>query len=238
MTPQWMTAERLAKLGELCERDDHLCLKGHARCPEKSHYQWATSHQEAVAVPKAYYVHDKSLNMDFLACSMNVTEPGQVTVWEWESAYLHEAVVEETIASWKADDREQRALDWKREQQAILDGTYGKFGRLMTVRNGRASHLDPVSRDAFMAQRPEFYLKATGVDGTHFRPVAVVRVPSTDICLYVDVSAAFVQPTKPTKSQRKNARRRGKPIQEVAVTPVTVEQLCQQAVALWWNKRS
>ena len=228
MTPQWMTAERMAKLAELCERDDHLCLKGHARCPEKSHYQWATSHQEAVAVPKAYYVHDKSLNMDFLACSMNVTEPGQVTVWEWESAYLHEAVVEETIASWQADDREQRALDWKREQQAILDGTYGSYG----------SRFDPVARDAFMAQRPEFYLKARGMDGMHFRPVAVVRVPSTSVYLYVDVSEAFAKPTKPTKSQRKNARRRGKPIQEVAVTSVTVEELCQQAVQLWFNKHS
>ena len=222
MTPQWMTAERLTKLAELCERDDHLCLKGHRNCPDKSHYQWATPHQEAIAKPKPYYVHDKTLDMDLLACSLQVTTPEAVTVWEWESAYLHEAVTEETIASWKADDREQRALDWKREQQAILDGTYGSYG----------SRFDPVARDVFMAQRPEYYLKATGVDAVHFRPIAVVRVPSTDICLFLDVSAAFV---KPTKSQRKNARRRGKPIQEVTVT---VEQLCQQAVQLWWSKHS
>ena len=222
MTPQWMTAERMAKLAVLCERDDHRCLKGHRNCPEKSHYQWATTHQEAVARPKPYYVHDKTLDMDLLACSLEVTSPEMVTVWEWEPAYLHEATVEETKASWKADDREQRALDWKREQQAIIDGTYGTYG----------SQFDPVARDAFMAQRPEYYLKATGVDGMHFRPVAVVRVPSTSIYLYVDVSAAFV---KPTKAQRRNARRHGKLVQEVTVT---VEQLCQQAVAWWWSKRS
>jgi len=218
MTPQWMTAERLAKLAELCERDDHLCLKGHTNCPEKSHYQWATSHQETVAVPVEHPVLDKATG----GIRRDVTRPGwepvQVTVWEWESAYLHEAVTEETIASWKADDREQRALDWKREQQAILDGTYGTYG----------SQFDPVARDQFMAQRPEYYLKAKGMDGVHFRPIAVVRVPSTSLYLYVDVSAAFVNPTK---NQRRLARRRGKPIQEV-----TVEEICQQAVQLWWNK--
>ena len=234
MTPQWMTAERLTKLAELCERDDHLCLKGHARCPDKSHYQWVTPHQETVAMPVKHPVLDKATG----GIRRDVTRPGwapeQVTVWAWESAYLHEATVEETIATWQADDREQRALDWKREQQAILDGTYGSYGRLaVTGRDGVVRpQLDPVSRDQFMAQRPEYYLMATGMDGVHARPVAVVRVPSTSIYLYLDVSAAFV---KPTKSQRKNARRRGKPVQEVTVT---VEQLCQEAVQLWWNKRS
>ena len=212
MTPQWMTAERLNKLAELCERDDHLCLKGHNKCLEKSHYQWAKPHQEWAGLPGGAVT--------------------QVTVWEWEWAYLHEAVVEETIASWQADDREQRALDWKREQQAIQDGTYGTYGRLaVTGRDGVVRpQFDPVSRDVFMAQRPEFYLKATGVDGMHFRPVAVVRVPSTSIVLYVDVSAAFI---KTTSNQRRLARRRGKPVQEV-----TVEELCVEAVRLWWHKRS
>ena len=220
MTPQWMTAERLAKLDELCKRDDHLCLKGHANCREKSHYQWVTSRQEVVAVPVELGVLDKATGL----VRHDVTLPGwkseQVTVWEWESAYLHDATVEEVKASWKADDREQRALDWKREQQAILDGTFDYFG-------GR---FDPIAKDVFMSQRPEYYLAATGVDGVHHRPIAVVRVPSTSIMLYLDVSAAFV---KPTKSQRKNGRRRGKPVQEV-----TVEELCLEAIRLWWNKRS
>jgi hypothetical protein len=175
-----------------------------------------------VALPVRLPVLDKDTGL----LRRDKTIPGfkfvQETVWEWESAYLHEATVEETIASWKADDREQRALDWKQEQQAILDGTYGKYG----------SRFDPVSRDQFMAQRPEYYLTATGVDGMHFTPVAVVRVPSTPIHLYVNVSAAFV---KTTKSQRRHARRHGKPVQEVTVT---VEELCKEAVALWWNKRN
>ena len=225
MTPQWMTAERLAKLAELCRRDDHLCLKGHARCTDKEHYKWATPRQETVAVPVEHPVLDKATGGIRRDITRHGWAPQQVTVWEWESAYLHDATVEETKASWQADDREQRELDWKREQQAILDGTFAYFSQ----------RFDPVSRDVFMAQRPEYYLKATGVDAMHFRPIAVVRVPSTSIYLYLDVSAAFVQASKPTKSQRKNARRRGKPIQEVTVT---VEQLCQQAVAWWWSKRS
>ena len=222
MTPQWMTAERMAKLRELCERDDHLCLKGHRNCREKSHYQWVKPHQETVALPIRLPVLDKDTGL----ASRDKTQPGwklvQETVWEWESAYLHEATVEETIASWQADDREQRALDWKLEQQAIIDGTYGKYG----------SRFDPVSRDQFMAQRPEYYLTATGMDGMHFTPVVVVRVPSTSIYLFVNVSAAFV---KTTKSQRRHAHRHGKPVQEVMVT---VEDLCKEAVRLWWNKRS
>lgn len=218
MTPQWMTAERLSKLAELCKRDDHRCLKRHVRCPEKSHYQWATPRQEVVAVPVQHPVLDK----DTGGIRRDITRPGwspeQVTVWEWEPAYLHQATVEETKASWKADDRELWALDWKREQRTLHDGTYGSYG----------SQFDPVARDVFMAQRPEYYLKATGVDGVHFRPVAVVRVPSTNLHLFVDVSEAFV---KPTKSQRRHARRHGKPVQEV-----TVEQLCQQAVQEWWTR--
>jgi hypothetical protein len=231
MTPQWITKERLAQLGVLAQRYRGLCLKEHANCTERSHFLWATPHQETVAVPVPFKVHDKALDMDFIACSKNVTKPQQVTVWELEWAiddkddhgsglvYVAEA---EAIATWKADDREQRSLDWKREQQAILDGTYGTYG----------SRFDPVARDQFMAQRPVYYLKGTGIDGMHGRPVAVVRVPSTSIYLYVDVSAAF---TKATKNQRRLARRRGKPIQ---VQEVTVEQLCQQAVELWWNKHS
>jgi hypothetical protein len=132
---------------------------------------------------------------------------------------LADAAVEEAIESWKADDRELRALDWKAEQQAILDGTYGTYG----------SRFDPVARDQFFAQRPAYYLKATGIDGMHAQPVAVVRVPSTSIYLYVNCAAAFV---KATKNQRRLARRRGKPIQEV-----TVGQLCQQAVDLWLTKK-
>ena len=167
MTPQWMTAERLAKLDELCRRDYHLCLKGHRNCREKSHYQWVTSRQEVVAVPVELGVLDKATG----GIRRDVTVPGwkseQVTVWEWESAYLHDATVEEVKASWKADDREQRALDWKREQQAILDGTFNYFN----------SRFDPIAKSVFMAQRPEFYLHATGMDGMHARPVAVVKGP-------------------------------------------------------------
>ena len=230
MTPQWMTAERLTKLAELCERDDHLCLKGHSACLEKSHYQWATSHQETVAVPVVILWKDPETGAIRKDKTSQGWKPVEVTVWEWESAYLHEAVVEETIASWKADDREERSLALKREQQDIQDGTYGRYGGFAVMgRDGALrSRFDPVARDTFMAQQPEFYLKATGMDGVHFRPVAVVRVPSTDICLYLDVSAAFV---KTTSNQRRLARRRGKPVQEV-----TVEGLCLEAIRLWWAR--
>ena len=234
MTPQWMTQERLAKLAELCERDDHLCLKGHRNCPEKTHYQWAKPHTEVDAIPIRCPVLDTRTGLPH----RDKTIPGfkfkDVIVWEWESAFLHNVTAEETIASWQADDREERALEWKREQQAIIDGTYGAYGQLTkTGRDGIVrAPFDPVSRDVFMAQRPEYYLTATGVDGMHASPVAVVRVPSTDKRLFVDVSAAFV---KTTKGQRRHARRHGKSVQEVTVT---VEDLCKEAVRLWWARRS
>jgi hypothetical protein len=182
-----------------------------------------TPHQETVAVPAEYAVQDKETGGIRRDITRKGWKPEQVTVWEWELATLADAAVEEAIATWKADDRELRALDWKREQQAILDGTYGTYG----------SRFDPVARDQFMAQRPVYYLKATGMDGMHARPVAVMRVPSTSIYLFIDVSAAFAP--KATKNQRRLARRRGKPVQ---VQAVTVEQLCEQAVQLWWNKHS
>jgi hypothetical protein len=226
-----MTAERLAKLAELCEQYDHRCLKGHRNCLEKPHYQWATSHQETVAVPVEHPVMDKATGGIRQDVTRSGWAPVQVTVWEWESAWLHEATVKETKASWQADDREQRALDWKREQSTLHTGEVGKFIQFSTGKS-RLRNIDPIEMDNFVQNRPSYYLKATGVDGVHFRPVAVVRVPSTNIQLFVDVSAAFV---KATKNQRRLARRRGKPIQEVTVT---VEELCQQAVQSWWNKHS
>jgi hypothetical protein len=246
MTPQWITQERLAKLGVLARRYRGRCLKEHPNCSKRSHFQWATPHQETLAVPVEHPVLDKETGGIRRDITRKGWKPELVTVWEWQWAIgdnddarsgMAYVAVEETIASWKADDREQRALDWKAEQQAILDGTYGRYNSQIfgpLTGNGvstRRPRLDPVTRDQFMAQRPVYYLKGTGIDGMHARPVAVVRVPSTSIYLFIDVSAAFAP--KATKNQRRLARRRGKPVQEVAVT---VEQLCQQAVSLWWAK--
>lgn len=104
---------------------------------------------------------------------------------------------EAVIADWKAEDRAEREA-LLRIERAQIHGEKGVFGR----------QFDPVQRDIFMASRPGHYLKGLGVSPVTFKRVAKVRVPSTDIHLYVGVSGAG-ELVKPSKNKRRKMRRPG-----------------------------
>lgn len=130
----------------------------------------------------------------------------------------YEVFIEGLIADWQSEDHQRREADWKHEERRIHHGEKGVFGR----------RFDPIEREVFMATRPEYYLRDTGVSvfGS-VRPVALVRVPSTNIGLFVDVANAKAL----SKNKRRKMRRYG---QEESAEDV--DQLCRQAVAHWWSK--
>jgi hypothetical protein len=128
--------------------------------------------------------------------------------------------IEGIIDSWKAEDRERRAYEWKLEQQQIIDGTYGKYG----------TTFDPVARDVFVNSRPEYYLVALGVNPFTCQRVALVRIPSTFVHLFVDVGGAVQEVSK---NARRKAFRHGK-IRNAALM-ARIDEYCQAAVRDWWG---
>ncbi len=126
--------------------------------------------------------------------------------------------IEDIIDTWKAEDRDRVAYLWRLERETMHDER-GRWG----------SRFDPVSRDVFMATRPEYYLVGMGLNPLTFNRVAMVRIPSTFNVLFVDVSEA-VQGM--SKNIRRKAKRYGHELPEEAM--LTVDTLCKAAVRDWW----
>ncbi|HZA21238.1 MAG TPA: hypothetical protein VFA32_01285, partial [Dehalococcoidia bacterium] len=132
----------------------------------------------------------------------------------------YELFIEGIIDSWKAEDRERRNYECKLEQQQILDSTYGRYG----------TTFDPVARDVFVNSRPSYYLVGLGVNPFTYQRVALVRIPSTFIHLFVDVGTA-VQDV--SKNARCKALRHGK-VRNGALM-AKIDELCKLAVEDWWS---
>lgn len=133
----------------------------------------------------------------------------------------YEYFIDGLIRDWVSDDRADREALWQRELQLMHQ---------QPDRKGWKRRFDPVSREAFLAQQPPYYLEAVGVSGLTFTRVAKVRIPSTYMRLFVDVAKAKAQ----SKNQRRKARRYGLPVTESE----TVDERCNLAVKDFWTKLS
>ena len=132
----------------------------------------------------------------------------------------YQVFIEDLIDTWKAQDRERREYEWKLEQRRLHHGERGRFGR----------RFDPVARDVFMASQPEYYLVGLGVNPFTFKRVALVRIPSTYVHLFVDVASAVKGLSK--SKRRKIARYGAEPPTEAMES---IHSLCQKAVRRWWR---
>ena len=137
--------------------------------------------------------------------------------------------METVIEEWKAEDREERHLLWKLEQQQTHDGTYGRYG----------NQFDPacsqVARDVYYQQQPEYYLLGFGASAESKKRIAVIRVPSTYIRLYVNVAVAFQGASISRNKKRKMARYQSGPPAQVWAE---IDRLGGQAVRDFWASRS
>jgi hypothetical protein len=134
----------------------------------------------------------------------------------------YEFYIEGLIQDWIAEDRAQAEAEWQAEQEWMHRVPDTRF------RQGR---FDTVSRAEFLARQPDYYLVGTSVDAFTFKPVAKVRIPSTYIFLFVEISPAL---KGLSKSKRRKASRYGKPLPQE--TQETVGTLVQKAVADWWTR--
>ncbi len=133
--------------------------------------------------------------------------------------------METVIEDWKAEDREERALLWKLEQEHLHDGTFGRWG----------SDFDPVARDVYYQERPKYYMLGFGVSAESKQRIAVIRVPSTYIRLYVNLAVAFQGVSISRNKKRKMARYNAGP---PAIVSERIDTLCSQAVDAYWASRS
>ena len=215
--PLWSTPERRAHLVRLFNEHGNECLQGHPVCPDLAHYVAYDMKMEWVAVEAMEDCVDRS-----------GTKTGQQTpvwrlhreaVYEPYPARLYNKIAEAAIDSWKAEDRERRNYAWKLEQRQIHDGTYGRYG----------GTFDPVARDVYVNGRPAYYLVGLGVNPFTYKRVALVRIPSTSIHLFVDVGEAIQEVSK---NARRKAMRHGRLRNGVLMEKI--DELCKLAVADWW----
>jgi hypothetical protein len=145
---------------------------------------------------------------------MTVRETKKVAYYsEPYLARLYNKVSEAAIDSWKAEDRDRRSYEWHLEQQQLVDGTYGKYG----------SRFDPVARDVYFQNRPEYYMVGMGVNALTHKRVALIRIPSTFVHLFVDCSDTVQELSK-------NAKNKWKRYGKVPAMYKTIDDNCKAAV--------
>jgi hypothetical protein len=219
--PQWSTPERrkhLVKLAVRARQSNGFCAFGHQDCtvPEHSYYdRLLVEHTDTSYTLIGLHNGDSvpmMVKRDYVRSEIVLDDKGNLV----EGPYL-----KGLIDFWKAEDRERRSYEWELEQRQLNDGTYGKYG----------SRFDPVARDAFFANRPEYYLVAMGVNPLTHRRVALVRVPSTFVHLFVDCGGGTVREVS------KHAKRKAKRYGKAGAYYQTVHDRCTRAIRHYWNSR-
>jgi hypothetical protein len=135
---------------------------------------------------------------------------------------LYDLKSEGAVRHWVSDDAAQRMAEWKAEQER-LHGDQRRF---------RQGEFDCLRRQLYKESQPPYRLVALTVDSLTFRPVALVRVSSTIVSLFVNLPNPMVGVSK---SARRKARRYGKPLPEDAARKA--EKAIATAVQDWWARR-
>ncbi|MDP2948300.1 MAG: hypothetical protein Q8P22_02025 [Chloroflexota bacterium] len=135
---------------------------------------------------------------------------------------LSDVKSEGAIRYWVGDDAAQRMAEWRAEQERLH----------RDQRRFRQGEFDSLRRQLYLENQPPYTIVALTVDSLTFRPVALVKVSSTIIRLFVNLEEPM---GALSKSARRKARRYGKPLPEEAAQKA--EQAIAAAVQDWWAKR-
>jgi len=103
---------------------------------------------------------------------------------------LHEQIWENLIRLWIRDDRYQRQAEWEAERKAIHN---------LGERRYRKGTFSTVAREVFYGKQPLFYLEGIGISGLSLKPIAKVRLASSNLTLFVELDL---------KRASKNSRRK------------------------------
>jgi len=135
---------------------------------------------------------------------------------------LYDVKSEDAVRYWVSDDAAQRMAEWRAEQERLH----------RDQRVFRQGEFDSLRRQLYLENQPPYTIVALTVDSLTFRPVALVRVSSTIVSLFVNLEEPM---GALSKSARRKARRYGKALPEEAAQKA--EQLVAAAVQDWWATR-
>lgn len=129
----------------------------------------------------------------------------------------YEVFIEYLIDDWKADDRAQRAADWKAVQRQIHS-----LGERKYPLHGEFNN---IGMDVFYASQPQYYYIGLGISGLTFKPFAEVRLSSSYVKLHVDIGKAL---KGLSKSKKRKTIRYGIPLPDGVHNNII--QVCNLAV--------
>jgi len=104
---------------------------------------------------------------------------------------LHEKLWQDLIRLWIQDDRIQREAQWQAERKEI----HNLGERRYPIRGT----FNAVAKEVFYRKQPLFYLDAIGISGLSLKPIAKVRLASSNLTLFVELDL---------KRASKNSRRK------------------------------
>ena len=87
-------------------------------------------------------------------------------------------VSKEWIALWKSEDRQERALAWKRERR--------RLHRLLEIR--KRGPFDTIARDEYLANRPLWRIEASGIGAFTFQRMVKLRIPALERDIWVSLA--------------------------------------------------
>ena len=135
---------------------------------------------------------------------------------------LYDVKSEGAVRYWLSDDAAQRMAEWRAERERLHHDQ----------RRFRQGEFDSLRRQIYKESQPPYRLVALTVDSLTFRPVALVKVSSTIVSLFVNLKEPM---GAMSKSARRKARRYGKPLPEEAARKA--EKAIAAAVQDWWATR-
>ena len=226
-TPRWATAERKARLVQLWRRYGNRCLQGHRTCPDPTHYVLRTPKPEWARVPDRMQRAERPDGTPILDSSGNPIYyqtyklvPAPTTELSLER--LYDVKSEGAVRYWVSDDAAQRMAEWRVERERLH----------RDQRHFRQGEFDSLRRQIYLENQPPYTIVALTVDSLTFRPVALVKVSSTIIHLFVNLEEPM---GALSKSARRKARRYGKALPKEAAQKA--EKAIEAAVQDWWAKR-
>lgn len=119
----------------------------------------------------------------------------------------YECFIDDLIADWKADDRQQALAELEVERIALHslgERRYPLIGRF-----------NAISQTIYADNQPLYFIQGLGISGLTFKPFAKVRISSSFMRLYIDLGDTL---KRVSKARRRKAVRYGKPL------PVQIEK--------------
>ena len=203
--PQWETTERHNYLISLWIKYGNKCLLGHNACPIAEHY--IDTYSKLVYVP--YSKLKDCINtqgqprFDDNGQRLQILEHLERKTVEHRTRFirLFDLKMESIIKNWIDDDRERDKLEREIESKYLHETNF----RIMPLRG----QFSGISRDIYYDNQPVYYLEAIGVSGITLKPFAKLRLASSGVRLYVDISDVI---THVSKNKRRKFKRYSKPI--------------------------